>query len=355
VGNDIQARTIDAYHWWSDHDRQPDEGEMSVERYADTVNEALDRLAVYGPEWGPGFAFHAPMVAEALASLGYYDQVPEWIESNRRIRRYSPMPGPQRSLDRSDPADLDAARGDGARFADWVGLFDRELAERPWREVLRSWWPRLLPGLCGALGHGMIRTAHAARVLNTVTEPTAAQRHELAQGLAFWAARYWSPAPPGPDSPLAAAAALNPTPHEARARLLEATATAAGVLADRAPIPTIPLVHMVTIPAAVDLLLPVLPVELHPDSYRFAVQASAAVLRSFSAHLQPADRQAGGGEPPPLGQSVAEAVETGDEHAIKLVEVCVRSSAAHPDNEPYRRAVAMVIHRLAHGQAVPRF
>ena len=38
---------------------------------------------------GPGFAFHAPMAAEAMAALGYYDEVSGWIERNRAERRYS--------------------------------------------------------------------------------------------------------------------------------------------------------------------------------------------------------------------------------------------------------------------------
>jgi hypothetical protein len=322
------------------------------ERYADAVNEALDRLAGYGPEWGRHrLAFHAPMAAEALAALGYHDQVVPWIEHNRTVREYSAAPQPHERLDPDDAAQWRAARGDFGRFADWARMFDQELASRPWREVLVRWWPRLAPGMLGALGHGLIRTAHAVRGIAAVPEPTPAQLRELAQGLAFWAARYWSPSQPGAESPLAAAVAAQPSPEQARAALVAATATAAGVLADRAPMPTVPLIHMVTIPAAVDLTLAVLPVELHQESYRWAVTTSAAVLDSFGAHLQSGPVLPAGAEVPSLEQSVAAAVETGDEHAIKIAEVCVRSIQAHPDEQPYRRAVATVIHRLVAGQA----
>lgn len=320
-------------------------------RYADAVNDAFERLAGHGPEWGRrGFAFHAPMAAEALAALGYYDDVPQWIERNRHIRAYSAPPEPRRPLDPNDQADLLAARGDISRVADWAKMFNTELASRPWQEVLAAWWPRLAPGLAAALGHGMIRTAHAVRVLRSVAEPTPAQLGELSRGLAYWAARYWSPPAPMAQSPLAAAAALTPAPEQAHAALMDATATAAGILADRAPMPTIPLIHMVTIPAAIDMVLPVLPLELHPDTYRFAVNASAMVLQNFGSHLRtavlPADAPV-----PTLTQSIEAAVELGDEHAIKLAEVCVRSAVAHPDNEPYLRAVAILIYRLSNGQA----
>lgn len=331
----------------------PTEGEPAIhttdKRYGDTVSEALERLAVHGPEWGPArFAFHAPMAAEALAALGYCDEVPQWIEQNRAIRQYSARPEPRRPIDPDDPAEQMAARGDSSRFADWTKMFDAQLATKPWREVLARWWPRLLPGMFGSLGHGMIRTAHAVRVLSSVAEPTPAQLGELAQGLGFWAARYWSPSAPGPGSPFAAALAVTPPLEQTRAALMGVAATAAGILADHAPTPIVPLIHMITIPAAVDLVLPALPPDLHADSYRFAVGAAAATFDSFGSHLQPAPVVPADAVPP-LRQIVEAAVETGDEHAIKLADVSVRSAAADLDSEPYRRAVATVLHRMGRG------
>ena len=40
-----------------------------------------------------------------------------------------------------------------------------ELGQRPWREVLNAWWPRLLPGVVAAATHGVIRVGHAVRAL----------------------------------------------------------------------------------------------------------------------------------------------------------------------------------------------
>ncbi|WP_326598923.1 hypothetical protein [Streptomyces sp. NBC_01803] len=328
-------------------------------RYADAVNDALERLAGDGPVWGPGLAAHAPMAAEALASLGFYDEVPRWVERYRTDRRYAVLPESREPLVAGDRAGQDAALGDFGRFADWVALFERELAERAWRDVLLEWWPRLLPGGAGILGHGLIRAAHAARGLDLAGEPTAVQLGEFAQGLALWAAKFWVPPgggalPPGTLPPGASAA---PAAEDARRALVEATARVAGTLADRPPAPAVPIVHSVTIPMAVDMMLPMLPLSLHQEAYRQALIASGAIFRTFAGHLPAEGRRRGGapGPVPSLREGIAAAVETGDEHAIKLAEVCARGATAHVDNEPYLRAVAMLVHQLGNGRAMPGF
>lgn len=338
-------------------------------RYADTMSDALERLADAGPRFGPGFAFHAPMAAEAMASLGYYDEVPAWIERNRVQRRYSDQPRPTRPLDPADAAQVKAALGDHARFADWRQLFDRELAADPWRDVLARWWPTLLPGLTGALGHGLIRTAHAVRGLGTVPGQSPAHLRELAQGLAFWAVSHH--VPPAEALPAPLPALRDPAPHAAREALVADTAAVAGLLAAAAPRPTIPLVHTVTIPMAMDLLMPYLPLDLHPQAYRYGMRASGEVVRWFGAGLRgPAPAGTGQaepeqaeqpGQPGPAGTvgeggvaaCVESAMDTGDEHAIKLADVCVRSAAVHAGNEPYVRAVGMLVERLRRGDAIP--
>lgn len=320
-------------------------------RYADAVNDALERLTGFGPVWGPGFAFHAPMVVEALAALGHTAEIPGWIERNRLVRHYADAPPAHTRLDPADRAGQRAALGDLRRFSDWAAMFEREIADLGWREVLTRWWPRLLPGLSGQLGHGLIRTAHAVRGLDRVPAPTPAQLTEFAQGLAFWAAGFWEP-PPVDSGVMAAGAALTPDARDARETLITSTAVAARYLADRAPAPTIPIVHAVTVPMAVDIVMPLLPEDQLTENYAWAMRGSADVLRRFggfgSAPPLPADQTV-----PTLGASIEAAVETEDEHAIKLVEVCARSATAHSDNEPYLRAVTMLIHRLTRGEAIP--
>jgi len=68
-----------------------------------------------------------------------------------------------------------------------IALFDRELAEAAWQAVVKEWVPRL--ALRSAVTHGLIRTSHAVRSLSA--GETRQRIHELAEGLGYWAARYW--------------------------------------------------------------------------------------------------------------------------------------------------------------------
>lgn len=306
--------------------------------YSAAVNDALQRLEGYGFEWGPGFAFHAPMAAEALAQLGYCDDVGGWVESNRRQRGYRERPEPRWRL---DPADWREQLGEFGRVADWGRMFDEELASGDWREVLARWWPRLLPGSFGALGHGLIRTAHAVRGVAATDPPTTIQLAELAQGMAYWAARYYPPRvtlEPGPDP-------ANPAGGKApELALWELTADMAGRYADRPPQPAVPLVHTITVPAAIQLVLPQLPTELHDISYRYARLTATRIVEAFPAGGRPEPLVAEG-VAPALAATVAGAVETGDEHAIKLAEACARGYAAEPD-ERFLRAGATLVRMI---------
>ena len=89
--------------------------------------------------------------------------------------------------------DWQEALGDPRRVADWTAYFRREVTGQPWRAVLGTWWPRLLPGVAAAATHGVIRVGHAVRALladgDDIVHVT-----ELAHGLAYWAAR-WQPVP----------------------------------------------------------------------------------------------------------------------------------------------------------------
>jgi hypothetical protein len=60
--------------------------------YTDAMNEALQRLRKVGFEHGPSFVNHAPMAAEALARMGYADDVPAWVDRNLRARSYHDRP-----------------------------------------------------------------------------------------------------------------------------------------------------------------------------------------------------------------------------------------------------------------------
>jgi Questin oxidase-like len=162
------------------------------------LDEAYQRLHATGPEFDGWLSNHGPMGAEAIVRHGHAAELGPWLDGY--ITRLEEFP---RGLGPIGGGWRDAL-GDPRRIADWTGYFRAELAGQPWREVLGTWWPRLLPGVVAAATHGVIRTGHAVRALVADGED---EPHltELAHGLAYWAAR-WQTLPAGHQGAAAAAA-----------------------------------------------------------------------------------------------------------------------------------------------------
>ena len=150
-----------------------------------TIDEMLDLLSFAGAELGNGNANHGPMAAEALFSLGRDEAVLPWVEDYRS--RLMDRPSPSLAIPRTEWRE---SLGERQRLGDWIEFFENELKEAPWQDVVRIWVPRLAPAVMAAATHGLIRTGHAVR--NLSSEDTPQRRHELAQGLGYWAARYYT-------------------------------------------------------------------------------------------------------------------------------------------------------------------
>ena len=296
------------------------------------MNGALERLRSVGYEHGRSFVNHAPMAAEALAHMGYADEVPGWVEGHLRSHTFHDVPERRFTLDPGDEADWRQALGAFGRVADWTTLFERELAEGEWTDVLARWWPRLLPGMSGVLTHGVIRTAHAVRAVVTAGPDNRLQLAELAQGLGYWAARY-------SEGGVVVEEAGGGGGDVVRA-LDELVAEFSGIYATLSLPHPIPLIHSVTGPAAVRLVVEHLPAEQRWPSYRVARAVSRTMLDWFHAVPRPAAPLPDVPDPAAL---FAEAVRIGDEHAIKLAEVAVRHEALAPD--PRHAAAAHVANR----------
>jgi len=335
--------------------------------YDASANEALDeglsRLAVTGPEFRGGLSNHGPMAAEALVRLGRADSIEGWLDGY--LRRLDDRPAPS---DRITDQNWREALGAVGRVADWEAYFDRQLAEDRWRAVLARWWPRLLPGLAAAATHGVIRTSHAARSLAAAEQAgvgTAGRTAELGRGLAYWAARYLElPGRPRTEGHLdltAAIAALPVAPGEPAPGLIFETlkaglarepgfAAAVGALREPADVPAdlaalarefalvflvygrtrpIALLHAVTAPVAAGSVLPLLPAELARPTYDALWQVNAALYAVYTGAAAAEPLPAG--PPPTAGELTDRAVATGDEHAIKLAEACLRLDAMTPD------------------------
>jgi hypothetical protein len=321
----------------------------------DVMDEALDLLEDTGPEYGPGFSNHGPMAAEALLAMGRGDAVIPWAIDYRRRLQGSPQPGlPVFS------GYWFEALGSIGRYADWVACFDEELRDEDWCTVLNMWVPRLLPGMVGAAWHGAIRTGHAVRSLNR--EESAGKLRELARAMAYWAARYQSlPGFPVPGvevrNPLAVIDEVPALPdgerlmkgliYEKVRRLsgfepFERVINLTEPPADITPFfvdlleafvrvylanangrgSVITFIHGVTGPGAVYLMAACLLPDISRIALRYAWQASAALYAAIGREI---DSTAYDACEETVDDLIAGAVETGDEHAIKFTEVCLRA------------------------------
>jgi hypothetical protein len=163
------------------------------------LDEAYERFHETGPEFSGGLSNHGPMAVEAMARHGHAQDVHAWIDWYQDRLEERP-----RGLTPVTRDDWQEALGDRTRLADWRTFLLRESEERPWRELLVEWWPRLLPGIIAGATHGVIRVGHSVRALlaeeaalvasgsgeSTVTDgPRVA---EFAHAIAYWAAR-WTP------------------------------------------------------------------------------------------------------------------------------------------------------------------
>ncbi|MEQ1891865.1 MAG: questin oxidase family protein [Planctomycetota bacterium] len=328
----------------------------------ETLDLLLEAHADVLPERAGAGANHYPMAAEALVTLGHAQAIePDWI---RGAAGYA-------GEERHGSARLERdALGDYGRFADWRAHFRDELARGPWQALVAEQAPRLAPGLSGAAFHGLIRTAHAVRALRERDTP--ARRGELANGLAYWAARY-AELPTNPalvdrpdelertltrlthpwidddadvdfsavDERLARAALAPPVeldddPATELDALVHAAASAflEMLVQERQ---RIWLLHTVTGPAAAGLLLP----EVDSDGARLLVaharQAVVALQSAFGAPYTPGAHLRA--SPPAWPELVQRAVASRSVHSIKLVEALRRQAGADPD--PLWRTVAV--------------
>jgi len=330
---------------------------------AGILDEAYERLHQTGPEYEGWLSNHGPMAAEAMARHGHAENVGPWLD--RYVKRLEEFP---RGTGPIGP-DWQEALGDPRRIADWTVFFTRQAAAEPWRQLLGTWWPRLLPGAVAAATHGIIRTGHAVRALLADGEDPA-HVTELAHGLAYWAAR-WQPLP-GAQAParlsaaaetqaagLTPAAALGAVPRigdqsggirDRLSRLAQLAGWQAALaaphlqeperartwlagLADAAVIRyleyahgnPVMLVHSATAPTAVLRALPALSRDLWAPSAAAAWDAAAALTAIYAPPVPapPQTRPAAPAGPGAVDEIFARAVAHGDEHVIKFADTAV--------------------------------
>jgi len=122
------------------------------------------------------------------------------------------------------------------------------------------------------------------------------------------------------------------SPDDVQSAFSDLTSSFAQVQLAHPDVFPIPLVHTVTAPGAMRVLLAYVPEELHLPSFIAMWQANAALLSSF---VQPRPKEiAPDTDQPRLTEPELRerAVEHGDQHVIKLTEACLREHALRPDH-----------------------
>lgn len=337
-------------------------------------DDALLALSGKRPELRNGAPNHAPMVIETLAALGRAEAVPAWIEAYRSQLAEGPPMGARLG------EDWQGALGDFGRLGHWQSHFRWVLSESPWKEVLDRWLPRLITGSMAAGTHGIIRCGHAARALDAAV--TAPRLTEFADALAYCAARYRAfSAVPSPQGNLDLETAVRELPllppgldrrgfppgvvkrldgranFAAAVRRLAPPTDLAAALCDLAEIGArlylgnatrhpLVLLHTVTGTAAVQLLIAHASPKVAPIAFAFAWQAVAAWAAAFSTGYERGPTPTSDCE---WDEIVDLAVESGDEHAIKLTEACRRLEALHP-SPVFRAAADDWVRRVVHSR-----
>ncbi len=292
----------------------------------------LDAGAGHDAEYAGGLSNHRPMALLALARLGANDTQLQAFDASysRRLRPAPPAAAwPAGDAWASQLGQPDAWPLYRDLFLQWL---DNEAAG----DVLRQVLPTLMQGCGGAAFHGLIRTAHAVQ---------AAHRRELADALAYWACRWLDLGPSDFDGavtdPETLLRQLRATPSDASlifqrmqvaAAQTRCQATVAqlkvgprtlnrlATLAARAYAASgnFTALHLVTSAHALRVLQPWL-----MDEAQVLDRALRAYWRAFAAAVCVAGLRV---LPPapllPWPAIVAMAVNSDDDHVIKLVDSC---------------------------------
>jgi hypothetical protein len=317
-----------------------------------TYDAALEIFCTKGPEFGPGLSNHGPMASDALVALGRADAVERWAAWYA-----GHLQEPVEARNPISTSEWREALGDIRRAGDWSVFFRAELEEQPWTEVLEGWAPRLAPGVMAGATHGILRTAHAVRALSRAANEQ--RLRELAEGLAYWAARYQvlpgAEAMPGELPVDVAISRVTPSDRPGAGLIFEAvgrldasefapvinyvdagrdvdafvsdmTRSFVRRYMENAPHATIAFVHTVTAPSALRILAPYLSDTSRRALQRYMWQACAAIYATYarpspitpasSASIDPADVD--------RADLADRAVAARDEHAIKFTEACLR-------------------------------
>jgi hypothetical protein len=335
---------------------------MPEPRLENTCDQALELIFSTGQDHRG--STHVPMVAETLIRLKRTDQVIPWVESHYRSTTDGKKPEDFNRIQDISQKNFREALGQESRRADWVEFFERQIAEAGWKHVLGQWATLLIPGMAAHAAHGLIRTAHAVRSLESLESKP--RKRELAEGMGLWAATYQllpEPATAKPQAlkPSQAIRQVQPMPTEQVRRgnivmaltsldefpafanvinlvdtrgdtgrfLADLTETFAGVyLANARDFRRmITLVHAVTGTSAARLLLPYVKAETRDKLLRYGWQLAAGLFAISGDTMGTGSAEA---NLPDKEDLIERAIKNSSAHAIKFTEACLREYAFNP-------------------------
>ncbi len=331
------------------------------------VISALDNSLRYDAEYGTRLSNHLPMLLVALHRLGATDERLAAASANYAGKLHA-MP-PLQTWNLGDPWRVPL--GQPAAWPRFRDLFTIWLREELAGETLRQTLPALMPGCGAAAFHGLIRTAYAV---------DAAHRAELAHALAYWSSRWLDlgvnnssdggqdASPEGqradPTPLLKAAAAVPGVGGSASGYIVERmhhaawqpgfAAAVGGLRLDEATLPRLArhaarlyarsgnftVLHLVTSAWALRVLLPFVDEDDLPAAmggYWRAYAAGAVSVAEKTLKTGPAP------DPWPWPRIVQAAVNSDDEHVVKLVHACQQEQQAHGGADDWQRAATRAL------------
>lgn len=318
------------------------------------LDAALDAFQATGFSYGPGYANHGPMAAEALEHQHRTADIDAFIAA------YKPMLLPKAPT--AMPMD------------DWTVFVRREAS-------------RLAPAAAAKAGHGLLRLAHAVRAAERAATPV--RRADLAEAVDYWSeGRGLNGAAPSGRRSLAEAVALIPRlrPSDTAGMLTRTLAVAAAddgvqaVLASVAPpddhqgfLDALALasvdrylangdersfvfIHGVTVSTMASVLLPYL-----DDDARTALCAAVAGFVFYAVagfdQAPGVDGSTISGPVSEIGADVVDALAamagaTLDDHTIKFTDACLTLAERTGTDEPLVAATVRVAATSEGGAAV---
>ena len=312
----------------------------------------------YAPEYRGGLSNHLPMALLALRRLGATRERMDAFEAVYAARL--------------EPAARVASASGHARCATWppaargieahacvAAQIDAEIARRGAEDVLHELLPSLMRGVGAAAFHGLIRTAYAVE---------SGDDAELSEGLAYWTVRRLPLGPLAttvgtlPVDAWATALARELAPPQAGDRLIfedmhevstqpRFAAVASALAADGATLHALTrwaaahyvrsadftVLHLVTSAHAMRLVLPF--AGDATTALRWYAQAWAAAMVTVPT-LAPQPLEQSAATALPWAVIVERALNSDNDHAIKLVHTCREEAAHYGDADGLYRAVA---------------